>query len=173
MYYCIDLCNINFILFQDIYNEVTQNEPEKVKEELTLARCQKSMTEARAKLIPPCPDTLDELIPKLELNEYPASYQKLYLGHVKWEQTLSRASQSSQSSSRRRKTHYSIIIGDRDLIETVMKIAVFYFGDATFRIVCRQARRGSKRSSQVIICTLFVDRRIPFYCPFLYISYNC
>lgn len=129
---------------------MTANESRLVKEELNVERCRKAMNDARSKLIPPCPPTLEEVIPKLENNEYPESYQKIYLGHVKWSPN-SRSSQSSQSRRRRveRKVHYSIFIGDKDLVKDVIKTATFFFGDATFKIVCRQARVGSRRSSQV------------------------
>lgn len=141
------MCPFKYLIFkfQIIYNEVTRDESRDVKRELPIEKCRKAMSDARAKLIPPCPRTLEEVIAKFEDGEN-GEFQKIYLGHVKWQtKTRSRSARSSQ----RRTTHFAIIIGDKNLIEEVIQVATFFFGDATFKIVCLQARRGSARSAQV------------------------
>ena len=159
--------NLPLHLFQSIYNEEISREGFEASALLSKETARKAMYEARVKKIPSCPEDLGEAIKLLEDGEVPADILASYLGHVTWNETRSTA---------QTKTHHALLIGDKNLFNTVTSQSNFFFADGTFGCTPRQARSISVRGSQVFsivadfhdkaVCILTVvmtSRKLPMY----------
>lgn len=114
-----------------------------VAKSLNKEKCKKSMYAARSKMIPACPEAMDELIHLMEYEDvYPEQYKQMYWGSVFWDY-------NPKSKFGRKARHYAILLGDEKMFVDVSLEATFYFLDGTFRCTPHQARVLSIRGSQV------------------------
>ena len=131
------------MFFQSIYTQEIAAEGPEAAEILTKDVARKAMQDARVKAIPACPEEMSEAIRLLEEGSLPDSIKDLYLDNVTWSQK-----QNAHGGTRVTK-HFAVLLGDKQLFETVTSASTFTFADATFKITPRTARNVSVRGAQV------------------------
>ena len=136
-----------FSFFQTIYLEEITRERLDASSFLSKDTARKAMQEARHKNIPSCPSEMSECIRFLQKKHLkppfgpPKEILDVYLDHVEWDM---------KKRNGETKRHYSVLIGKKELFETVSQEATFYFADGTFSTAPRQARNVNVRGAQVI-----------------------